>query len=545
MDDHLCLILEKVKIKKRALNSLGKHEKILYEEGYNLTKCKLEELHIDINQEYNSYWHLLYLNYLENNLEITKPYISSFISSIDALIKYYPTAKNSLHSTYISTFLNWINHCKTTKEILFCISKLSNLFTDNTDYYPSILSLAESKFIFFMQEKILKVCNSEGISTKYFSDILKELKKANYLVLKVSLLIDLFYLYAISYLEEILAINSSQIIQDKLSQKNIDGCRILLGHLINIQDKKEYRKRILKITSIIGSGLNEDDINKTIFLLDYNQLIDNSLIFEEENERIKLRVIESKDNENRVIAIKEYTAKKILNDLQFIEKEIQYLKMLSDHASDQNSFLKFYGDYHEDNIIRLYLEYYNNNLMKTIEECAIKNKRLNSDQINKIHLLINAFSMMEALKVNHWNITPHNILINSNFDFKIANLRISKFFYEIEDIEDDIKEFGLNRNNYYAAPEQLEYLNDNTVKIDVNKAEVFSLGLIILQMILVLDINGYNLKANHEKLYILVSDINETWIRDMLYHMLKLNPKERIDFKSAMQFIPPINTLFN
>ena len=106
MDDHLCLILEKVKIKKRALNSLGKHEKILYEEGYNLTKCKLEELHIDINQEYNSYWHLLYLNYLENNLEITKPYISSFISSIDALIKYYPTAKNSLHSTYISTFLN-------------------------------------------------------------------------------------------------------------------------------------------------------------------------------------------------------------------------------------------------------------------------------------------------------------------------------------------------------------------------------------------------------------------------------------------------------
>ena len=78
------------------------------------------------------------------------------------------------------------------------------------------------------------------------------------------------------------------------------------------------------------------------------------------------------------------------------------------------------------------------------------------------------------------------------------------------------------------------------------KADVFSLGLTILQMITYKDLNALNIESNNPILIKIVeeADAND-WVKILLKGMLLPNRKERLSFNKCLRFLPAGSTTHN
>ena len=63
---------------------------------------------------------------------------------------------------------------------------------------------------------------------------------------------------------------------------------------------------------------------------------------------------------------KTYTALINIQDLEPIKKEIEILTLISNRATENNCFIKFYGESRQDNCVSLFMEGFPLNLMDLI-----------------------------------------------------------------------------------------------------------------------------------------------------------------------------------
>ena len=160
-------------------------------------------------------------------------------------------------------------------------------------------------------------------------------------------------------------------------------------------------------------------------------------------------------------------------------------------------------------------------------------------------MLIQSFAELTTLGIYHRDIKPHNIVVNVD-DLKDAKIKVIDF--SISQISDHIEitssptgSFPIQGTKGYMAPE-LEAMLAQGLKLEnfkPGKADVFSLGLTILQMITYKDLTALNIESNNPTLIRIVeeADAND-WVKILLKGMLLPNRKERLSFNKCLRFLP-------
>ena len=150
---------------------------------------------------------------------------------------------------------------------------------------------------------------------------------------------------------------------------------------------------------------------------------------------------------------------------------------------------------------------------------------------------------MENLGIYHRDIKPHNFLVSPQFDIKIIDFSIS----EIKQNVDTTSVTGQNiiqGTKGYMAPEVQDAFDKGlkAIKYNVGKADVFSLGLCILQLMIMEDLSVMNKIENNNQLKAKIEAVKVAWVKQLLYKMLDANYNNRLSFRRLISYLPGVDT---
>ncbi|OMJ93015.1 hypothetical protein SteCoe_4095 [Stentor coeruleus] len=239
---------------------------------------------------------------------------------------------------------------------------------------------------------------------------------------------------------------------------------------------------------------------------------------------------------------KSYTALVDNFDFSPIENEIKILTYLSNRSRPNNCFLKFFGAAREYKSIHLYMEAGGKNLMDELTEYKRKNQYLNSSLLEKwVISLLNCFSDLSLNKIYHCDIKPHNIVIYKDNTLKVIDFSISKIEEEREVTFVATKENPIQGTRGYMAPELQDNIDagNNNAFFKPGKADVFSLGMTILQMMTFENLAGLNKFDKRDELHKKIDGINgyPMWIKNLLHAMLWPTRDIRPSFNKCLSWI--------
>ena len=245
------------------------------------------------------------------------------------------------------------------------------------------------------------------------------------------------------------------------------------------------------------------------------------------------------------IICKTYTALINIQDLYPIKKEIEILTLLSNQAENDNCFIKFYGYSEDKNSISLFMEGFSYNLRDFIIWRYITFKTGTVFFEKWIILLIQSFAELTTLGIYHRDIKPHNIVVNvddlEDAKIKIIDFSISQLSDHLEITSSPTGSFPIQGTKGYMAPELEAMLAQGLIRgnFNIEKADVFSLGLTILQMITCRDLTALNIESNNPTLIKIVeeADAND-WVKMLIKGMLKPKSEDRLSFNECLAFLP-------
>lgn len=252
--------------------------------------------------------------------------------------------------------------------------------------------------------------------------------------------------------------------------------------------------------------------------------------------------------ENKNVTIKKYVDVKNPNDIERINKEIKIYQVLSEMSNHSNCFLKYYGTYVDKMTINMVMEYQDKTLALKIDqmrdEKAKKNFNHNETMIGVMFFkLISSFAQMKDLGIIHGDIKPDNFLCDEHTNLKIIDFNISmvKNTDFINSTQLISKSVG---NPGFRAPELEDAYKQGLKDINLNpeKADVFSLGLVLLNFLTLENVYELNSTEKNVNLMRKVQDLPIYWTKELLRNMLQADPTRRSTFNQSLAFIPPSAT---
>ena len=328
-------------------------------------------------------------------------------------------------------------------------------------------------------------------------------------------------------------------INRRLSQERLEDIKKLL------QVSLEIRKPLMEFTDIntfyasnFLNEVNEDEPRRDI---DLTKIKIEGPIYASQTERVLVVIYKASHPDYPVLAIKEYTAKKDIKDLEVFMSQVTILKTLSDHARKENCFLKYYGSWTIENKLYLVMEHADHSLMSVITEYRKLDFHLGDNQLKWIIFkLILSFTQMEAMKIYHKDIKPHNLLVADNFEIKIIDFSISEVKESMEFTSWITEEHPVQGTKGYMAPELQDCFDKgiSTAKFDLEKADVFSLGMTILQLVLLEDLFTLNRSENNYRLLGKLDSVPFEWLKYLLHSMLQVDYHKRFRFRRLLNLIP-------
>lgn len=242
------------------------------------------------------------------------------------------------------------------------------------------------------------------------------------------------------------------------------------------------------------------------------------------------------------IAAKEYTIYNSEFDFRSVNEEIRVLTFLNQNSQVFTTFPKLYQVLNFQNRIILYMEDAGSNLMDVMTEYRRKGQLIDPNTIEVWMVqLIESLSWLSNCRIFHRNIKPHNILLSSDSKIKLIDFRFST---ECDTIESSMLATVLNPiqgPEGYLAPELVEAIsNGETVaKYKIGKADIYSLGLSLLQIFTLEKITGLNLPGNYSSILQKINKIKANdWVKNLLSKMLLEDRKERLSFCKCLELIP-------
>lgn len=247
------------------------------------------------------------------------------------------------------------------------------------------------------------------------------------------------------------------------------------------------------------------------------------------NDAIKVRV-----NKCKCPLIEEFVAiKEVIvvnqNDLEPFLNEAKVYKLLSGAS---RNFVNYYGEKLSNIEIgtakklkfELMMEFVDNSLKDDKIHRMQINKPYTEDEIKHIYdQLIESFNVMRQKNILHCDIKPSNILVTSDLTIKIIDFNIAR-----TEIHETTQAVGAYGTLDYMAPEiRIGKQKESSVSIKEDKADVFSLGMTILYLVLDGPEKSLNLEENRNRLRELIENVRYTWLRDSLRKMLDFDYRTR------------------
>lgn len=252
------------------------------------------------------------------------------------------------------------------------------------------------------------------------------------------------------------------------------------------------------------------------------------------------------------VAVKVYTLRSSNEDAKLserIENINREIEIISDLSGKDKAFLNYYGRYHEvaDNqkSYGFVMEYCTKTLMDEITSKKEQNNPYTEKEIYDISVsLLSGFAILESKKICHQDIKPHNIFINSQGILKIADFNISKRFDQSATTLATGQHY-IQGTTGYMSPElrkallEGKLLGQGTIsaKFKPVKADVFSLGLTLLQLYTLQTVENFSTPEGRPALEEVLANIPYPWLRTSLAKMLDKDYKFRPKFKHVLSAI--------
>lgn len=269
---------------------------------------------------------------------------------------------------------------------------------------------------------------------------------------------------------------------------------------------------------------------------------ENFTLYAATTEELNVTVHRGKSSDGSLVVVKSYKALKSVKVLDLVEEEIKILTIVSNRASPKNCFLKFYWVHRQEDSIYLYMEAGEANLMATITRWRDKKYFPDIKLLEEwIVSLIDSFVELSYIGIYHQDIKPHNIVVTNDNKLKIIDFSVSKIYEQIEVTSCPTRGEAIQGTNGYMAPE-IEEMNargQHRGNFKPGKADVFSLGMTILQLMTYEQLATLNIAKENQKLMELVETVRgPNWIKVLLRNMLHVNRKIRPSFHKCLRYVP-------
>ena len=249
-----------------------------------------------------------------------------------------------------------------------------------------------------------------------------------------------------------------------------------------------------------------------------------------------MRIYHYSTDEGNLIIIKQYALKAENNRIKSILLEFkanEVAEAIRERLENQTSFLRYHGFYRDEEEERLCLvmKYGGTPLSEIISKNQNKqNFSFSEDELKDIFKkLIRSFYELKKAGILHSDIKPHNLLVDDERKIHIIDFGGCRIF-DINKREQKIK-----GTSGYASPELALFLSkdfsERSFKYDVERSDVFSLGMVFLEMIYIKKLACENSYERLDSLYGYLNRINFEWARDLIWNMIKKDPWDRPNFR--------------
>lgn len=337
------------------------------------------------------------------------------------------------------------------------------------------------------------------------------------------------------------------IFNDIITEHKIEEDREILDLLAQFDiDNKIFNEKLAYIKSKVDDLVTENnnkqglirakDKIELVYIKENIYLNNSQCLMIEENRFFRMELYKAQYNLCPVY-VKKYMPLDLDGDVSVIYNEVKCYQLLSSRINKDFCFLKFYGIFYGDGCIFLVMEYQEHNLMNYITMMKMDNNRVDEDLYLAIALkLLSSFAEMNAIGINHGNITPYNMLIDECLNIKIVDLSCSVIKIEKYLCSSNNGYYVLQDMNGYMAPELRNKIINSQI-LSLEKADVFSVGMILFQLYTLK--NTGNLNQAQTNLFLIqeVNDIPDLRIRKLLLNMLNADPEKRENFRNLLTYI--------
>ena len=160
-----------------------------------------------------------------------------------------------------------------------------------------------------------------------------------------------------------------------------------------------------------------------------------------------------------------------------------------------------------------------------------------------LYKLLVSFAEMENNNIYHGDIKPHNMIIDQYWNIKIIDFSISAIKNESMTLA-TMHINPLQGTPGYTAPEIAKMISEQKREGQFlySKSDVFSLGMVFLQIITLENYDGYNVESKNPELLRIAAGLKYQWARDLLTAMLQLESAKRPGFSECLTYLTPVYT---
>ncbi|CAG9313465.1 unnamed protein product [Blepharisma stoltei] len=245
------------------------------------------------------------------------------------------------------------------------------------------------------------------------------------------------------------------------------------------------------------------------------------------------------ENNSQTVAVKKYTYRKKKLTRKY-KKEAKFLAILD--LLNHPFFVKFYkfgkksleGQFE----FCVVMEYCPSSLHRQIMEKIVFGENSNSIIAKIVDKLLSGFVKLSSLNIVHRDIKPQNILVSEDGEYKLIDFGISEVVSSIS----EENEYLIKGTHDYMSPELISELNKNSqtcvkFKYNLEKADVYSLGLVFWKISTGKRVKGINQIIYQEEMCEILNEIKLNWLRKVLEKMLLMDPAKRFTFKEAYTYL--------
>lgn len=244
-------------------------------------------------------------------------------------------------------------------------------------------------------------------------------------------------------------------------------------------------------------------------------------------------MIANKLNKDKNTTYKIYTLLNGERKVELISNEIYALELTSSLKAQENCFISYYGFFIDQPKIGISMEEAGVNMSLSLDNL------LNESSLKSIFKkLVHSYQELKLHGILHCDIKPGNITFTKTNEPKIIDYGACIITKKPE----KIKEYKIRGTQSYSSPQLYMLLGENShlqrLRIDYEKNDVFSLGMVFLELASQISCHKMNNPSEHFNLMKRVEDLNiQSELKDIIRSMLCLDSMERPTFLEILSRI--------